>query len=403
MRSLIPAHGVKTAGMGREEPQYDPRQRINETVVAVVARVYPVGHPDNELGQTAADLVFSHSLPPALRVPLSGDHAHQETGIATPDSANRQPYAPKGKNRIEGRAADVRPGTKVLVTFINGDLRSPVIIGKLRFNEQGDGGKAELATIDVFGTNGKQLDLSVINPLDSAMAEYPRDIDGLNGSRRVIDNRGNYHIQTSDDVDPVFPGHNGIPAAPKPEGNYGVSTRGARVGNIGLLTGKSDVTGQDSRGTIRLETAKALVGDLIARLHSKSGRLFISTEGSDAGTVYVQDKQGSYVALRANGVAEMHGETKGVIDADDVRLGHANAPFEIVLWPQLDEIVTDLCSVFDGHGHTEVESGNSVSGPPNNFQSIVWLRRRTECRADGVYADKSPSASPEKETDPDGD
>ncbi len=401
MRPLIPLASVIQAGLGREEPEYDDRDGIAEEVVGVITAVYPIDHPENGLGQTLVDVQVGHLLPAWKRVPLGATHAHGETERYVENSRRRQPYDPKERNQMEGAVYDVRPGTRVLVRFPSKDLRSPTIVGILKYNRQGKGGfPAEKQGVDRW-KDGKLLDMVEVNPLDSARAEYPRAVDTYNGTRLERDNRGNFSVQTTIDRASVFPGHNGIPAAPDPEGNIALSTRGARVGNVGITTGKHPLTDDDSRGSIRFETAKALVGDLIARLRSGSGRFFVSTKGSDDGRVFLVDKDGDYVALRANGNAELHGESKAVLDSDDVRLGHDGAPYEIVLWPQLDIIMTQLCNVFDSHGHTEVESGSSVSGPPNNFQTVIWERQREDCRADGVKADKSPSASPEQEEDPD--
>jgi hypothetical protein len=234
------------------------------------------------------------------------------------------------------------------------------------------------------------------------MAEYPCAVDTYNGTRIERDNRGNLHVQTTIDHAPVFPGHNGIPASPDPQGNIGLSTRGAAEGRVGITTGKHPETGEAGAGSIRLETAEATVGNLIARLRSETGRFWASTRNSGDGRLYLEDKERSYLACRANGNAEVHGDTKAVLDADDVRLGNESAPYEIVLWPQLNVLMLLLTALFDAHVHTGVQRGGSVTDAPTTKQNPIWSGQGDQCKADHVKSVKTEGATPHVEDDPDG-
>jgi len=403
-RPLIPARSVRQAALGYEAPQYDTRAEISELSAGVVIAVYPVDHPANPMGQMLVDVQLNHGLPLLQRVPVGTFYVHQETAIATPRSSDRQPYTPKARNRIEGCVRDLRAGTKVLVGFVNANLRAPVVVCALPFNLQ-DAGAFPVArqAVDRFDDDGKLLAMTEVSSAHALMSEYPRAVDTYNGTRLERDNRGNLHVQTTNDQESVFPGDNGIPAAPKPEGNIGFSTRGARRGIQGRITGEHPTTGEtNSDGSIRDETANAKIGNLIARLRSKVGRYYVSTRGSGDARVYLENDDRSYLALKG-GAAEMHGDGKGVIDADDVRLGNASAPYEIVLWPQLNELMDLLTQIFDAHGHTEVTSGSSVSGPPDAFQNAIWMARGDECKADHVKSVKDQGATPSPQDDPNGE
>lgn len=405
MIPLIHVGDIRQAGLGREEPEHDEREQMFETVVGVVTAVYPIDHPKNSMGQTCVDVLHSEGLAPWRMVPLGAAHAHGETDVAIPFSRRRQPYAAKARNQMEGAVYDVRPGTRVLVGFPTGDLRAPVIVGTLKFNRQGEGGfPREQAGVDRFDDDGKLLAMAATSPLDSARSEYPRAVDTYNGTRLERDNRGNFHVQTTNDRASVFPGHNGIPAAPAPEGNIGMSTRGARRGIQGRITGKHPTTGEtNDDGSIRDETAGAKIGNLIRRAISTIGQIYDSTRGSGDGRMYFEDKERSYVSLTADGKAEVHADSRVTLDSDEVCLGNASPPYHAVLWEPLDEIITQLCEVFDLHAHSEVTSGNSVSGPPTTFQGSIWQIRRTECESDHVRLVKDEGATPHTRDDPNGE
>jgi hypothetical protein len=404
---LIDPDDVYQTGLGTPMRQPPVHRRAVDGVKAVVIRVFPVGHPENRLGQTLVDAQPMAELPMLFRVPVCLPHAHQETEVALPRSPRRQPYDPKKVNRIEGSARDLRPGTYVWIQFLGGSLHDPVVVATMKPNRQGER-PGERQCVDRIGTDGALARAEVV-PLDSDLEEYPRSVDVFNGCRDEIDNRGNRYIQTSTDRDPVHPGHNGIPRSPDPQGNYGVSTRGAVDGHISFTSGKDPDTGDDSRGrhvrrsvdaldgSIR-DSTRSTIGNIIRGLRSGSGRIWESTRGSGDGRIYHEDNQDNYLALGPR--AELHSEEAAVLDGPEVHLGHYGAEYGVVLWPQLVEVLAAIFVIFDEHRHDGVETGDGTTAPPTTQQSPTWISRADECRSNVVTADKDPSPNPTFQDDP---
>lgn len=404
VRPLIDPQTVYQAALGAVVPQQTIGQRAFGAVRALVLRVYPVGHEANPTGQTVADIQPLADMPILMGVPLGAAHAHQETGVAGPQSANRQPYEPKARNRAEGSVADVRPGTYVWVQFVNGSLYDPVITGSTKFG-QGDEAPNHVDRIAADGT----LTHGETRALDGDAAAYPRKVSAFNGCRDEIDNRGNRMIRTSTDRAPVFPGHNGIKASPDPEGSFGVSTRGAAAGHIGFTTGRHPTRENDTSkgrqfratigaddGSIRDETDSG-VGHMIHRIKGGEGRYFVSTKGANDGRVYLEDGD-NYLALGPR--AELHGDSI-VLDGGTVRLGSAGAGDAVVLWPQLKAILSQLWAAIDGHTHTGVETGAGTSGPPTapTF-AATWNGQADQCKASDVLAAPANAPAPSYQDDP---
>jgi hypothetical protein len=410
---LIDPDGVRQSGLGDVVPQQPVTTRVNELVKATVLRVYPIGHPANRLGQTVVDLEPLEDLPVLHHVPSALGHAHQETDREAPDSVRRQPYDPKVKNRIDGVSHDVRPGTQVWVQFQGGSLYDPVIVGVANFN--GGDGNGERLHVDRYGDDGEPEDDGDGGAgLDSDMGAYPRSVTRFNGAHRVIDNRGNVYVRTSTDREPVFPGHNGIDAVPTPQGNYGVSTRGAMVGNVGVDTGKAAGAGDDETsvgrmwrrshgaedGSIVDETRDSKIGSIIKRIKSTVGRLWFSTEGSGDGRVYLENAKRHYVAMDDDG-AEVHGK-RVVLDGDNIYLGSGEVASNVVTHQELDLVVVQIMSMVDRHVHSGVETGEGISGPPTpaTLFELAWSTSAQQCKAEGVFIAPSHTASPEPQDDP---
>lgn len=405
MRPLIAIADVRQSGMPRVTAEHDDTaDRLFETVLGVVVDVYPIDHPQNDMGQMLVDVQPLHWAPMLRRVPLAVGYAHGETHVATANTRDRQPYAPKARNQMDGTTYDVRPGTRVQVAFISGDLAAPIVVGIVKFNRQGElDAPTERQGIDRFGDDG-HFAMVEGNPLDSAMSEYPRHRDTYNGTSREVDNRGNYTVQTSTDQEPVHPGHNGIDTSPDPQGNILHSSRGAKVGRQGRLTGKHPITGEAGDGTIRDETLGATKGSWVARLASTIGRLWFSTRGSGDGRVYLENDDRSYVSLKGE-TASLHAKAKAFLDAAEVCLGNADPQYHAVLWEPLREMLFTFITDYDGHMHTGVESGSDNSGPPAIGFLPKWLLQfqlGTTFESDHVRLVKSEAASPTFETDPDG-
>lgn len=419
MEPLIDPRSVVQSGLGRIVEQLDPRSQTLVSTRAVVLRVYPPGHPENRIGQTQVDVRPLDGLPILRRVPVALAYAHQETDIEEARTARRQPYAPKARNRVEGSVRDLRPGTHVLVQFLGGAMYEPIVTATLKPNDQGaQAFPVERQHVDRIGADGA-LETDETHPLDSAVdrsdpdhprSSYPRSADVCNGVRREVDNTGSYYIQTSTDREPVFPGHNGVPASPPPRGNYGVSTRGAAQGHIQFTTGRDPELDEPSAGrqgrqtlnaddgTIRDDTRSA-IGNLIQRLRSEVGRYYLSTRGSGNGGVYLEDKDRNYLALVEG--AELHGEDQVVLDAPAVKLGSGEATFHAVLWEQLVECLTALVEVFDNHVHGGVESGSDSTDKPAAFQAPVLAQHVDNFRSDVVTLDKDAASTASFQDDPD--
>ncbi len=390
----------------------------------VVVNVYPIGHPENLLGQPLYDVQPLADIPILPRVPMCASHAHQETDEAIEWTTRRQSYAPKARNRMEGSHRDLRSGTLVWVQFLGGSLHDPVIVQTMQYSEQGAGGfPRERQTVDRIGADGELVDEETY-PLSSAIerhdddrvtSSYPRSADVYNGVRVEVDNRGSRYVQTSTDREPVFPGHNDIPGTPTPEGNYGVSTRGAVVGNQVFTSGRhprfpdESSEGRQGRrtinaddGTIRDETRGSKKGSIIKRVASAVGRLWMSTVGSGDGRVYLENAKRHYLAL-SDEAAELHG-VKVILDGDKIYLGAGEVLSEIVTHPQLKTLQAQLWRGIDEHRHTGVQPGAGTTGPPQGpiFEQ-TWNLGADTCKASGVFAEPTHTASPEPQDDPEGE
>ncbi len=418
IRPLLDADTLVQAALGAAMEALPIGPRTMDGVKAVVVNVYPVGHSENRLGQTLVDVQPLTDMPMLPRVPICLPHAHQETMEALEHTARRQPFAPKARNRMEGSARDLRPGTMVWVQFLGGSLHDPVVVSTMKYGQQGAGAfPLERQVVDRIQDDGSLVDEET-HPLDSAIdrsdpdhvtSSYPRSADVYNGVRVEVDNRGNRYVQTSIDRDPVFPGHNGIPASPAPEGNYGVSTRGARVGHQVFTSGRhprfpdEPSQGRQGRrtidaddGTIR-DSTRSSIGNLIQRLRSTVGRYYLSTKGSGDGGVYLEDAHDNYFAL-IDGGAELHGAEQVVLDSAAVKLGSGEAALHAVLWEQLVECLQALVDIYDQHTHP-----TAVPGPPSvptQKQGSTFAGQKETFKSEVVTLDKDAAASPSPQDDP---
>ena len=404
---------VHQQGMGERRAQHrnEGTRDVREFTTGVITAAYPIDHPQNGLRQVVYDVFVGAEMPHWRRVPMATPYAHQETEIEAPNSKNRQPYAPKARNRIDGRSSDLRPGTKVRIGYVGGDLEAPIILECLRMNLQPETGGAltEKQYVDIFDGSGKLLSTVLRAPLDSTLGEYPRQVDGFNGTRTYVDNRGNLYVQSTNDQAPVFPGHNGIPASPEPQGNIGFSTRGAKMGNQGRVTGsRPEANGEtNSDGSIRDETVGARLGHYVVRLRSLVGRLYGSTRGSGDGRVYLETADRSYMALSPDGHAELHGEQKVTLDADTVNLGNDAPPYTAVLWEVLNDFLEEFIDEYDGHAHGGVTEGNDDTDAPTSLVKVpIWIakyQRGKAYQSDNVHLVKADPATPEPQDDPHGE
>lgn len=422
IRPLIDADDIVQSGLGGFVAALPVGRRTMDGMKGVVVRVYPVGHPENRLGQPLADVQPLSDIPALLRVPICLPHAHQETEEALEWTNRRQPYAPKARNRMEGSSRDLRPGTHVWVQFLGGSLHDPVIVQTMQYSEQGAGGfPMEQQVVDRIQDDGSVIDAET-HPLSAAIdhsdpdhvtSSYPRSADVYNGVRVEVDNTGSRYVQTSTDREPVFPGHNGIPGAPAPRGNYGVSTRGAVVGNQVFTSGRhprfpdEESVGRQGRrtidaddGTIRDETRGSKKGSLIQRIASRVGRFFVSTRGSGDGAVYLENAQRHYLSLSEDAV-ELHG-AKVILDGDKIYLGSGEVLSELVTHPQLKTLLAQLWRGIDQHRHLNVQPGSGITGVPELavFEQ-TWNGGADTCKAAGVFAEPTHAASPEPQDDPD--
>lgn len=415
---LIRHTDVHTSALGEPTAQMPAGVRTYEPTKAVVMRVYPPGHPQNRLGQTLVDLQPLADLPMLFKVPVCLSYAHAETEPVDEtgpyQTTRRQAYAAKPRNRVEGSSYDLRQGTYVWVQFLGGSLHDPVVVATMKPNRQDGDFPAVRQRVDRINAEGALAPRKVV-PLDADVAEYPRHRDAYNGVSVEIDNEGSYHIDTSTDRQPVFPGDGDIPASPEPKGNYGVSTRGARVGHQVFTTGKDPDTDDASAGrhvrqslaatdgTIRDET-RSTRGDIIHLAKEGLGRLWNAAKGS-AGWHYLEDRVRSYLDLNGQGTATLHGKSKAVLDAPSVHLGSQSAGDNVVLWPQLNDLLQQIWLKIDTHVHVGVQTGAGQTGIPLPAPlpfAAQWATGAPDCRSDVVFAEKSSGSSPNPREDPDG-
>jgi hypothetical protein len=411
VQPLIDPAEVRETGLGVFKEQRDSRNQTVEGVKGVVIRVFPVDHPANLLQQTLVDVQVSHRLPLLHFVPVASSHGHQETPLASPGTRFRNPYDPKERNQIEGHARDLRPGTIVWVHFENRDLREPVVTAILGFTRQGQLG----FPIDkhvVFDFAGSD-DVSPRErfPLHSSLAEYPRAVESFNGSRREVDNKGNILEQTTIDRLPVFPGHNGIPASPPPEGSKVTSTKGAAKGNIGRFTGIHDVTGEtNEQGNFVDESKEAGFGNHIRRLiRNFVGRRVVQLLSNVIGNSEItleENGQGSYsldvltngvgnwrVGMKSNGSGSWAVVIESNGTGDVTRDIKTNGSGKYAVRSQANGDGSHVhSSTSDGDGHMErtIESGGEGSlldSTKNSGRGVAF--RQTESSGDGSILDQA--------------
>jgi len=419
---LIDPWSVFQSAMGVFDTE---RPLVGQPVVGCkgcVIAVYPVGHESNPSGQTLVDVQPSNGLPVLYRVASARGHAHEETEKQAPRSNRRNVTEPKERNRMEGSSSDVRPGTFVWVTFLGGKVTQPVITATLGFNQQEDRVKEEgtySPSVDRIEADGT-VKAGSTRPLDSGMSDYPRSVTSYNGCRDEVDNRGSRYIQTSTDRKPVWKESNQIKDTPDPEGNYGVSTRGAVVGNIRFTTGRAEKKESDGQGGVRTFAAEgddekhtgrmervamqADDGTIRDETDSKVGAIVHKSSGrawTKAASVYMEGNR-AYVKL--TGDADIYGDT-GTMNNGTVKLGGPGMSDEIVLWPQLCDLLESLFAIFDAHTHeyipgtedpvqtkkTETPQGPTFSGGKESF------------KAGDVFAGQSASPSAKHADDPDGE
>jgi len=432
---LINPRSVQQCGMGVPDIEKPATSQTLVGTKASVVRVYPVGHKGNPSGQLLADVIPLRTYPLLYGVPVVHMGAHEETDQATAFSTNRNATDPKPRNKMQGAASDLRPGTLVWVTFLGGSLLEPIITATFGFDQGGDKGTQAdtyAPSVDVVQPDGT-VKPDTRRPLDSAMSEddqgnvtsdYPKHVSSYYGEREEVANTGSRFIQTSTDREPVWTGAHDIPAAPKPAGNYGVSTRGAVVGNVRFTTGRAVSTDSQGRvavrsgddeshvgrqeraslnaddGTIRDDTASK-IGNIIARIRS-GGRYYVSARGGKDGVIYHEAAGGAYTLLDGN--ADIYADT-ATLNSSTVKLGGPGMGDEIVLWPQLVQVLATLCKEFDTHLHTGVQTGtgSTNTAKASGFdQSSILSSGENSFKASDVFAGQSASPQANKQDDPDG-
>jgi hypothetical protein len=380
---------------------------------ACVTAVYPVGHTGNASGQTVCDVLPSGGLPTMYRVPIAHGHAHEETETAAPLTPRRNPNDPKPRNRMQGSSFDVRPGTFVWVTFLGGSIFSPVITATLGYDQKtkGDEPGVYAPSVDTIGEDGS-VTAETRTPFDSHMRDYPRRVESYNGCRDEVDNTGSRYIQTSTDREPVFKAHNDIEDSPTPAGNYGVSTRGSVVGNIRFTTGRAPASdgnggvqarsGDDEAHVGRMERVAIQADDGTIRdeTDSKVGAIVHKSSGiawTKGASVYME---GNRAYLKLTGDADVYGDT-GVMNNGTVKLGGPGMSDEIVLWPQLCQVLDAVFKAIDAHIHDGVTSGPDTTGNPVTPVSPIFDGGKDSFKAADVLAGQSASPSASHAGDPD--
>jgi hypothetical protein len=158
----------------------------------------------------------------------------------------------------------------------------------------------------------------------------------------------------------------------------------AHVGRIERVAMQAD------DGTIRDET-DSKVG---AMVHKSSG-----TAWTKAASVYMEGNR-AYVKL--TGDADIYGGT-GTINTGTVKLGGPGMGDEIVLWPQLCQLLDTLFAIFDAHTHPyhPGPGGLTPTEPTATPQGPTFSGGKDSFKAADVLAGQSASPSASYAGDPD--
>jgi hypothetical protein len=110
--------------------------------------------------------------------------------------------------------------------------------------------------------------------------------------------------------------------------------------------------------------------------------------------------EGDRAYVKLTGDADIYGDT-GTINTGTVKLGGPGMGDEIVLWPQLCQVIEALCQLYDQHRHGGVQSGTSFTDAPIAKQTPIFEAGKDSFKAADVLA--GPSASPQSaaQDDPD--
>jgi len=403
----------------------NPAESINWPVKGVVVNVLATDDPNNGQGQTLCDVSLIDYNYTLFRLQVFSPHFHQDT---RPDAQlSRQRAASRTRDIYDGESWTPRVGSICLVQFIGapGPQRDAVItaFGPVsnqalpHVNRDSDESiyprEAQAVTVFDAAGNPKEEFRSRLQPTQS---ESPRYTRVQNGSALEIDNRGNVNVQTTIAREPIEQeiyddykyGVARIETTPDPEGNIVLSTRGAKRGNIGLVTGKiatqrktMQIVGANGEAVREIVLVEELEeqseeGNVhISTKSAKQGKVTITTQESENGTILIIDKGETSIKFDGEGNLEVDApedvtvkakgnitaEADGNIDANAdgniaakaggnatiecggiARVGTSGASHPVVLG---DDLLLWIITTLIFHFHFGVENGRSVTGPSN--------------------------------------
>ncbi|HXF76358.1 MAG TPA: hypothetical protein VNN13_09725 [Methylomirabilota bacterium] len=349
------------------KPHERPFENITWPVKGVVVNVLPPDSEDNGQGQLLCDVRLVDDGYTLFHVAVLSPAFHQDTDPERPMA--RQAVPSRSRNIYDGESFSPQVGDIVLVQFIGppGPNREAVITGFFGVSMQSlphgrRSGKdnifpREAQAVTVFDQDGHPIE-EFRSRLHATESEQPRYTRIQNGSAFEIDNRGNINLQSTINREPIqkeryshysFTSLKPTDPTPPPEGNIMLSTRGARRGNIGLVTGKIETT-RLTRPLIAMEAGVERVHEIVIRDEvdeaNEEGNILLQTTGAKIGDILA--------AVRAK-------ENNQKIGNGFVRLGTADAVHPAVLGDYLlDWIVRQVLT----HRHTGVERGDGMTDPP---------------------------------------
>lgn len=379
-----------------------PVENINWPVKAVVVNVLATDDPNNLQGETLCDVQIidgGYFLP---RVAIYASSFHVDTD-PDDDVLGRQNRAMRQRNIYNGESWTPEVGSICIVMFIGppGPNREAAIMGFCPVSNQSLPHAERKESENIFPKEAQAV--TVFDPLTGDLKdeyrsrmqptqkESPRYTRMQNGAAFEIDNRGNINLQSSNNREPiereVYDNYDyksaRIDKTPDPEGNIVLSTRGAKKGNIGLVTGKTESVRKtlpifNAEGGVETEivlTEELLEPNdegnvLISTSGALQGRVKITTEETEDGVIVIIDKAGSTVTLAANGNIIISAASNAIVSAGGLALIGAAGATHPAMWGDVF-LLWVLTNVMP-HFHVGVQSGNSVSGPSSIIPPLCF-------------------------------
>ena len=344
--------------VGEPKPgQGDSGYRTYPVKGSIIA-VYPTDDENHSQGQVLCDVVCFDMERTLLRVPVLSPAFHQDTDPS--DLRGRQNLPPRERNIYDGEGWIPAVGTLCVVMWVGRPPNAEPFISHFiptNFQSLPHPGRRknifprEAQAVTKFNSKGEPEE-ELSSRLQPTEAEAPRYVRVQNGSAFEIDNRGNVTLQATINKEPIrkerYSGYHYekpmVETTPEPEGNVVLSTRGAKRGNIGLITGRLK---SPSKSLIVFQDGEQHVVPIDET--NEEGSILLKTVGAGQGDIDLE-------------VRTVNRQTGEVMGSGVVHLGSRTADHPAVLGDRLLKWIADKLM---SHTHGNVRPGGGRTGPPS--------------------------------------